>query len=197
MLDDAARRRLPRRDDRVHDRSSIGAPRTATHAVPGEGHWELARLLAVPGRRRARAIPIGRIRRDPAGPRYALGVHGRRRRHAGRGRRGAHVVEALAARARCGTCTRCGRSCRRPVGPQILAGDFNFWGPPRRDCSCRAGERAGARAHVPRAPTAQPDRPHPRARRHRRSRGRGARPRRRRITARSGPGCGCNRPQRR
>jgi endonuclease/exonuclease/phosphatase family metal-dependent hydrolase len=98
-----------------------------THAVPYEGAWELAVCSRFPvlGRR---LIPMGVVRGDAAGPRHALaltvdidgtpveiiGLHVSSKvwklapvRHLLTLRRG--LVEG---------------------GPQILAGDFNFWGPP-------------------------------------------------------------------
>jgi len=97
------------------------------HGVPHEGTWELAVCSRFPVLDR-RLIPIGTVRGDPPGLRHALaltlaidetpvdmiGMHASSKfwklaplQHLATLRRG------LAA-----------------GGPQILAGDFNFWGPP-------------------------------------------------------------------
>ena len=49
-------------------------PRPAvTHSTPGEGWWELAVLSRYPLRNR-RELPIGRVHKDPVGPRNALAL---------------------------------------------------------------------------------------------------------------------------
>jgi endonuclease/exonuclease/phosphatase family metal-dependent hydrolase len=96
-------------------------------SVPLEGSWELAICTRFPvlGRR---LIPMGNVWRDPPGSRHALGltvaIHG-------------VPVEVVGLHTsskfwRLGPMEHLMRLRRGIVerGPQIIAGDFNFWGPP-------------------------------------------------------------------
>ena len=97
------------------------------HAVPRVGAWEIAVCSRFPvlGRR---LIPMGLVRADPTGPRHALavtvGIDGVPVEMIG-----LHVSSKVW---RLGP-VRHVRTVRRGLTadhPEILAGDFNFWGPP-------------------------------------------------------------------
>jgi endonuclease/exonuclease/phosphatase family metal-dependent hydrolase len=97
------------------------------HAVPRVGTWELAVCSRFPVLDR-RVIPMGFVRADSTGPRHALAltvaIDGTPVEMIG-----LHVsskVWRLAPLTHVGTLRR-GLDAGRP---QILAGDFNFWGPP-------------------------------------------------------------------
>jgi len=96
-------------------------------ATPGEGHWELAICSRLPVTAH-RALPIGRIGRDPAGARAALActvdVGG-----ASLDIVGVHVSSKLWKLAP----LRQLRTLRPQLPPRgraaVVAGDFNLWGP--------------------------------------------------------------------
>jgi endonuclease/exonuclease/phosphatase (EEP) superfamily protein YafD len=97
--------------------------------VPRDGFWELAICSRFPIVA-SRALPIGRIRSDPAGARSALActldVHGEHLDLVGLHTSSklwflAPVRHLLALRRRLD---------EHDLRPTIVAGDFNFWGPP-------------------------------------------------------------------
>jgi endonuclease/exonuclease/phosphatase family metal-dependent hydrolase len=97
------------------------------HAVPRSGAWELAVCSRFPVLER-RLIPMGIVRADAPGLRHALAltvaIDGTRVEMIG-----LHVSSKLW---RLGPMTHV-LTLRKGLGaggPQILAGDFNFWGPP-------------------------------------------------------------------
>lgn len=98
-------------------------------AVPADGIWELAVCSRFPVVER-RSIPIGVVKTDPAGPRNALSctldVHGRRVEVVG-----LHTSSKVWKLAPVWHIRRL-RSQLSPngTGPMVIAGDFNFWGPP-------------------------------------------------------------------
>jgi endonuclease/exonuclease/phosphatase family metal-dependent hydrolase len=107
--------RLARRHDRNLD------------VVPHEGIWELAVCSRFPVLER-REIPIGTLKSDPPGPRNALAltvdIAGRPTQVIG-----VHTSSKVWRLAP----VRHLIALRRGLegnGPQIIAGDFNFWGPP-------------------------------------------------------------------
>jgi endonuclease/exonuclease/phosphatase family metal-dependent hydrolase len=102
---------------RVHDRS----------AVPREGKWELAICSRFPVLDR-RTIPIGTLKSDPPGLRHALALHididGTPVEVIG-----VHTSSKVWRLSPVRHLLKLQRGIT-PDGPQILAGDFNFWGPP-------------------------------------------------------------------
>jgi endonuclease/exonuclease/phosphatase family metal-dependent hydrolase len=102
--------------------------RRAYHAVPGEGHWELAVCSRYPVLRR-RELPIGRIPRDQAGSRSALvctlDIDGTE-------------LDLVAVHVSSRVWTLAPARHLRALRPQlpptdrtaIIAGDCNLWGPP-------------------------------------------------------------------
>jgi len=102
--------------------------RRSYHAVPGEGHWELAVCSRYPVLAR-RELPIGRIPGDPAGPRSVLvctlDIEGTE-------------VDLVAVHVSSLLWTLAPARHLRALRPQlpppdrtaIIAGDCNLWGPP-------------------------------------------------------------------
>ncbi|MCZ7531708.1 MAG: hypothetical protein M5U31_16065 [Acidimicrobiia bacterium] len=122
---------------------------------PGDGWWSLAVLSRHPVSAR-RDIPLARVFHDPVRRRAAiavtLDVEG-------------VAVDVIAVHVSsklwyAGPLIQLGSLRRRLQGdgrPEIVAGDFNLWGPVVG--RLLPGRRRGAGAHVPGAPAAQPDRP--------------------------------------
>ena len=104
------------------------SPRRAKHAVPGEGHWELAVLSRFPVLAR-HELPLGRIPGDQAGPRSALSctldVEGTELDLVS-----LHVSSRLWQLAPVRHLRALRPQLPRSDRTAIIAGDCNFWGPP-------------------------------------------------------------------
>jgi endonuclease/exonuclease/phosphatase family metal-dependent hydrolase len=108
----------------------VDRPRTRNSdraAVPRDGVWELAVCSRFPVLER-RLIPMGTVRTDPPGARHALSltveIDGTAVEMIG-----LHVSSKVWRLAPIQHLLTLRRNLARS-GPQVLAGDFNFWGPP-------------------------------------------------------------------
>ena len=99
----------------------------ARDGAPREGIWELAVCTRFPVKSR-REIALGHLRADPVGARPALSVTvdiGGRAVEVVAVHTSSHLLTFAPVRHMLGL-----RSQLDGSGPQIIAGDFNFWGPP-------------------------------------------------------------------
>jgi endonuclease/exonuclease/phosphatase (EEP) superfamily protein YafD len=102
---------------------------TERDAVPRQGMWELAVCSRFPVRERVE-LPIGHVQGDPPGPRHALAltldVHGSKVEFIGL-HTSSKVWKLAPVKHLMGLRRHLAATAQQP---QIIAGDFNFWGPP-------------------------------------------------------------------